>query len=170
MWANNSGGVSFATINLTVNQPFYVVRYPTTILVLNVSENMPVNEPLYYFDEASKTTWSIEPSLPEGLVFDEGRIYGVPKYPQPLTAYDITVTGDLVPFTVTVMIEILPERSELVIEDQRNMSKLTENPPETVFPEPEPREIAYWLFPLALIILVWLVVMLYNLKNKPEDN
>ena len=87
-----------------------------------------------------------------------------------MTPYNITVTGDLVPFTVTVMIEILPERSELVIEDQRNMSKLTENPPETVFPEPEPREIAYWLFPLALIILVWLVVMLYNLKNKPEDN
>ena len=170
VWANNSGGVSFATINLTVNQPFYVVRYPATILVLNVSENMPVNEPLYYFDEATKTTWSIEPSLPEGLVFDAGSIYGVPKYPQPLTPYNITVTGDLVPFTVTVMIEILPERSELVIEDQRNMSKLTENPPETVFPEPEPREIAYWLFPLALIILVWLVVMLYNLKNKPEDN
>ena len=169
VWANNSGGSSFASINLTVDQPFFVVRYPTTILVLNVSENMPVTAPLYYFDEDDKPVWKIEPSLPEGLVFDNGTIFGVPTTPQPLTMYNITVRGELVPFTIAVMIEILAVENEFVIEDRRNASQVNAPPPETIFPEPEEENIAYWLCPLLLIIFLWLTAMLYNAKNRNDD-
>ena len=169
VWANNSGGTSFAFINLTVDQPFYVVRYPVTILVLNASENMPVLAPVYYFDESSKPVWSVSPELPDGLIFDNGNISGIPTKPQPLTSYDVTVTGDLVPYTFIVMIEILDTYVEPVIEDQRNQTQIEAEPPETVFPEPEEENIAYWLCPLLLIILLWLTAMLYNAKNKNDD-
>ena len=169
VWANNSGGASFATFNLTVNQPFFVVRYPTTILVLNVSENMPVIAPLYYFDDGDKPSWSVSPALPDGLIFDNGSISGVPTAAQNLTAYTIAVTGNMVPFTVVVMIEIQEAYIPSEIVDQRNMSKVGIDPPETVFPEPEEEEIAYWLFPLALIIMLWLTAMLYNAKKKIDE-
>ncbi|MED5308041.1 MAG: hypothetical protein VYA95_01710, partial [Candidatus Thermoplasmatota archaeon] len=169
VWANNSGGTSFAFINLTVDQPFFVVRYPVTILVLNASENMPVLAPVYYFDESSKPVWSVSPELPDGLIFDNGNISGIPTEPQPLTMYNVTVTGDLVPYTFIVMIEILDTYVEPVIEDQRNQTQIEAEPPETIFPEPEEENIAYWLCPLLLIILLWLTAMLYNAKNKNDD-
>ena len=130
---------------------------------------MPVTAPLYYFDEDDKPVWKIEPSLPEGLVFDNGTIFGVPTTPQPLTMYNITVRGELVPFTIAVMIEILAVENEFVIEDQRNASQVNAPPPETIFPEPEEENIAYWLCPLLLIIFLWLTAMLYNAKNRNDD-
>ncbi len=169
VWANNSGGTSFAFINLTVNQPFFVVRYPVTILVLNASENMPVLAPVYYFDESSKPVWSVSPELPDGLIFDNGNISGIPTEPQPLTMYNVTVTGDLVPYTFIVMIEILDTYVEPVIEDQRNETQIEAEPPETIFPEPEEENIAYWLCPLLLIIFLWLTAMLYNARNRNDD-
>ena len=93
----------------------------------------------------------------------------MPTTPQPLTMNNITVTGELVPFTISVMIEILAVADGLVIEDQRNASEVNAAPPETVFPEPEEENIAYWLCPLALIILLWLTAMLYNAKKKNDD-
>jgi len=169
VWANNSGGTSFAFINLTVDQPFFVVRYPVTILVLNASENMPVLAPVYYFDESSKPVWSVSPELPDGLIFDNGNISGIPTEPQSLTMYNVTVTGDLVPYTFIVMIEILDTYVEPVIEDQRNETQIEAEPPETIFPEPEEENIAYWLCPLLLIIFLWLTAMLYNAKNRNDD-
>ena len=130
IWANNSGGTSSASINLTVDQPFYVARYPVTILVLNVSENMPVLAPVYYFDDESNPVWSIEPALPAGLMF---------SYVDP------------------------------TIEDIRNQTALEEEPPETIFPEPEEENIAYWLCPLILIIVLWLTAMIYNARNKNDE-
>ena len=169
VWANNSGGSSFATINLTIDQPFFVVRYPVTILVLNVSENMPLLAPIYYFDESSEPVWSVEPALPEGLTFDNGNISGIPTTAQPLTTYNITVLGDLVPITVVVMIEIKDVYEDPVIEDQRNETQLEQEPPETTFPEPEEDKVAYWICPLLLIILLFLTAMLYNARNKNDD-
>ena len=111
----------------------------------------------------------MSPELPDGLIFDNGNISGIPTKPQPLTSYDVTVTGDLVPYTFIVMIEILDTYVEPVIEDQRNQTQIEAEPPETVFPEPEEENIAYWLCPLLLIILLWLTAMLYNAKNKNDD-
>ena len=67
------------------------------------------------------------------------------------------------------MIEIQEAYIPSEIVDQRNMSKVGIDPPETVFPEPEEEEIAYWLFPLALIIMLWLTAMLYNAKKKIDE-
>ena len=169
VWANNSGGSASAIITLTVDQPFFVVRYPVTILVLNASEDMPVLAPVYYFDATSNPVWSVEPALPDGLVFDNGNISGIPTTPQPLSMYNVTVTGDLVPFTFVVMIEVREAYVEPIIEDQRNETQMAAQPPETEFPEPEEEKIAYWLCPLLLIILLWLTAMLYNARNKNDD-
>ena len=169
VWANNTGGSSVATIELTINQPFYVVRYPATILVLNASEDMPVLAPVYYFDETSDPTWTVSPALPEGLIFKNGNISGTPTIPQPLTQYNVTVTGDMVPFTIVVMIEIMGDKVNMTIPDNRNQTALEQGPPETIFPEPEEEEIAYWLFPLFLIILLWLTAMIYNARKVDDD-
>ena len=168
VWANNSGGQSFATINLTIEQPFYVVRYPVTILVLNASEDMPVLAPVYYFDQTSNPIWTVSPALPDGLTFLNGNISGTPTTPQPLTQYEVTVTGDLIPYNIVVMIEIMGEEVNMTIPDNRNQTALEQGPPETIFPEPEEENIAYWLCPLILIILLWLTAMLYNAR-KTED-
>ena len=168
VWANNSGGSSVATIELTINQPFYVVRYPVTILVLNASEDMPVLAPVYYFDETSDPVWTVSPALPDGLIFQNGNISGTPTMPQPLTQYNVTVVGDMVPFTIVVMIEIMGDKVNMTIPDNRNQTALEQGPPETIFPEPEEENIAYWLCPLLLIILLWLTAMIYNAR-KTED-
>ena len=83
--------------------------------------------------------------------------------------YNVTVTGDLVPFTFVVMIEVREAYVEPIIEDQRNETQIAAQPPETEFPEPEEEKIAYWLCPLLLIILLWLTAMLYNARNKNDD-
>ena len=46
VWANNSGGSAVATFNLTVNQPTFYARYPTTRVVLDVNETMPTLDPI----------------------------------------------------------------------------------------------------------------------------
>ena len=130
---------------------------------------MPLVVPIYYFDESSEPVWSVEPALPEGLSFDNGNISGIPTTAQPLTTYNITVIGDLVPITVVVMIEIKDIYSDPVIEDQRNETQLEQEPPETTFPEPEEDQVAYWICPLLLIILLFLTAMLYNARNKNDD-
>jgi hypothetical protein len=169
VWANNSGGFSVATIELTINQPFYVVRYPVTILVLNASEDMPVLAPVYYFDETNDPVWAVSPALPDGLIFQNGNIFGTPTMSQPLTQYNVTVTGDMVPFTIVLMIEIMSDKVNITIPDNRNQTALEQGPPETIFPEPEEEKIAYWLFPLFLIILLWLTAMIYNARKADDE-
>ena len=171
IWANNSGGSSSATIELTIDQPFYVARYPVTRLVLNVSENMPVLEPVYYFDEDQEPTWSIAPDLPDGLSFVDGTITGIPTKPQPLTSYTVTVSGEMVPVTFLLMIEILEQYSEPIIVPSNNSNNSSTEVPTDLepVPEEEPSNIAYWLCPIFLIFCLWLFAMLYNLRKKDDD-
>ena len=171
IWANNSGGSSSATIELTIDQPFYVARYPVTRLVLNVSENMPVLEPVYYFDEDQEPIWSITPDLPEGLSFVDGAISGIPTQTQPLTSYTVTVSGEMVPVTFLLMIEILEQYSEPIIVPSNNSNNSSTEVPTDLepVPEEEPSNIAYWLCPIFLIFCLWLFAMLYNLRKKDDD-
>jgi hypothetical protein len=171
IWANNSGGTSSATIELTIDQPFYVARYPVTLLVLNVSENMPVLEPIYYFDEDDEPQWSITPDLPEGLSFVDGAISGIPTQSQPLTTYTVTVSGEMVPATFFLMIEILEQYVEPTIVPMNNSNNSSAEIPTALepVPEEEPSNIAYWLCPVFLIICLWLFAMLYNLRKKDDD-
>ena len=171
IWANNSGGVSSATIELTIDQPFYVVRYPVTILVLNASENMPIVEPIYYFDEDQEPVWEITPELPPGLAFTDGVISGIPMDSQELTSYTVTVSGEMVPITFILMIEILEQYVEPSIEPLNNSNNSITEIPTALEPIPdeEPENIAYWLCPIFLILCLWLFAMVYNLRNKDDD-
>ncbi|MDP6333950.1 MAG: putative Ig domain-containing protein, partial [Candidatus Poseidoniaceae archaeon] len=171
IWANNTGGVSSATIELTINQPFYVARYPITLLVLNISENMPVLEPIYYFDEDQEPTWTISPELPDGLFFIDGAISGTPTKAQNLSTYTVTVSGEMVPATFFLMIEILEEYVEPTIQPMNNTNNSSTEIPTDLepTPEPEPSNIAYWLCPIFLIFCLWLFAMIYNLRNKEDD-
>ena len=172
IWANNTGGSSSATIELTVDQPFYVARYPVTLLVLNVSENMEVLEPIYYFDEDQEPTWTITPNLPNGLSFVDGAISGVPTNAQSLSVYTVTVSGEMVPTTFLLMIEILEEYVEPIIEPMNNTDNSSSEIPTDLepVPEEEPRNIEYWLFPIFLIFCLWLFAMIYNLRNKNDED
>ena len=171
IWANNSGGVSSATIELTIDQPLYVVRYPVTILVLNASENMPIVEPIYYFDEDQEPVWEITPELPPGLAFTDGVISGIPVDSQVLTSYTVTVSGEMVPITFILMIEILEQYVEPSIEPLNNSNNSMTEIPTALEPilDEEPKNIAYWLCPIFLIICLWLFAMVYNLRNKDDD-
>jgi hypothetical protein len=171
IWANNTGGVSSATIELTIDQPFYVARYPITLLVLNISENMPVLEPIYYFDEDQEPTWTISPDLPDGLFFIDGAISGTPTKAQTLSTYAVTVSGEMLPATFFLMIEILEEYVEPTIEPMNNTNNSTTDIPTDLEPVPddEPSNIAYWLCPIFLIFCLWLFAMIYNLRNKEDD-
>ena len=171
IWANNTGGSSSATIELTVDQPFFVARYPVTLLVLNVSENMEVLEPIYYFDEDQEPTWTITPELPNGLSFVDGAISGVPTNAQPLSVYTVTVSGEMVPTTFLLMIEILEEYVEPIIEPMNNSDNSSSEIPTDLepVPEDEPSSIAYWLCPIFLIFCLWLFAMIYNLRNKDDE-
>jgi hypothetical protein len=172
IWANNSGGSSSATIDLTIDQPFYVARYPVTLLVLNASENMEVLEPIYYFDEDQEPTWTITPNLPNGLSFVDGAISGVPTQAQNLSTYTVTVSGEMSPITFLLMIEILEEYTEPIVYPADNSNNASGEIPTDLepIPEEEPRNIAYWLFPIFLIFCLWLFAMIYNLRNKNDED
>jgi hypothetical protein len=172
IWANNSGGSSSTTIDLTIDQPFYVARYPVTLLVLNASENMEVLEPIYYFDEDQEPTWTITPNLPNGLSFVDGAISGVPTQAQNLSTYTVTVSGEMTPITFLLMIEILEEYVEPTIYPADSTNNASGEIPTDLepIPEEEPENIEYWLFPIFLIFCLWLFAMIYNLRNKDDDD
>ena len=172
IWANNSGGSASTTLELTVDQPFFVVRYPVTLLVLNASQNMAILEPIYYFDEEQEPVWTVSPDLPEGLSFVNGAISGIPTVSQSLTTYEVTISGEMVPTTLFLMIEILDEYIEPIIEPANNLNNYSSEIPTDLEPIPdeEPDEILYWLFPLLIILCLWLFAMIYNLKNRDDES
>ena len=64
--------------------------------------------------------------------------------------------------------EIMGDKVNMTIPDNRNQTALEQGPPETIFPDPEEESIAYWLCPIILIILLWLTAMLYNMRKNEE--
>ena len=160
MWANNSGGVAKATFNLTVNQPTFYARYPTTRVVLDVNGTMPRLNPIYYFGDNQNPVWTIAPTLPEGLVFENGRISGTPTEPSNETNYTITVLGEMVPVELFVIIEVREEANNTVA-SVRNETEVEE----FVLPEPPEEESfdMYWLcFPLLLFLTLLGVAAINN--------
>jgi hypothetical protein len=132
---------------------------------------MQVLEPIYYFDDDQEPIWSISPDLPDGLTFVGGAISGVPTKAQNLSTYNVTVSGEMLPITFLLKIEILEEYVEPIIEPANNSSNSSTDIPTALIPEPEeePEDIAYWLFPILLIVCLWLLAMIYNLRNKDDD-
>ncbi|MDP6200124.1 MAG: hypothetical protein QF531_05075, partial [Candidatus Poseidonia sp.] len=170
VWANNSGGVALATFNLTVNQPTFYARYPSTRVVLDVNQTMSDLRPIYYFGDNQNPVWSITPTLPEGLAFDNGRISGTPTEVSNETNYTITVLGEMVPVELFVIIEVRGETNNTV-ESVRNETEVEQ----FVLPEPpEPESFdMYWLcFPLLLLLTLLGVAAINNflaLTAKDDD-
>ena len=171
VWANNSGGSAQANFTLTINQPFFIARYPETLIVLDVNESIGPLAPLFYFEENDEPVWTIFPDLPDGMTFRNGTIAGVGLVPQNLTTYIVQVTGEMVPVTFTLMIEILPTDFAGGIPLVRNETKAEPY----VVPEPESEPQfdfdAYWMCPIIvfLMILVAMLVGTRYLKDEEEQ-
>ncbi len=169
VWANNTGGSSQANFTLEINQPFFIARYPETIIVLDVNESIGPLAPLYYFDENDEPLWTIFPELPEGMTFTNGTITGVGLFPQNLTMYTVQVTGEMVPVTFTLMIEIIGVEFDAGIPSLRNET-VTEP---YVVPEPEPEPKfdfdAYWMCPIIAFLLLLVAMMVVTRFIKEEE-
>ena len=168
VWANNSGGTSFATFMIEIDQPFFIGRYPVTLFVLDVNESVETLEPMYYFDAEDNPQWTVSPPLPLGMEFDNGTISGAPLLPQNLTTYTIQVTGKMVPVEFTLMIEVFAIQSFQGVENIRNETE----PEPYVVPEPEPEPKfdfnAYWMCPIV-IFLIMIVTMMVLKRFIDED-
>ena len=147
VWANNSGGSAQANFTLTINQPFFIARYPETLIVLDVNESIGPLTPLFYFEENDEPVWTISPELPIGMVFTNGTISGAGIIPQNMTMYTVQVTGQMAPVTFTLMIEILEIDLDSSIPSLRNETVVEPY----VVPEPESEPAfdfnAYWILP-----------------------
>ena len=174
VWANNSGGVALATFNLTVNQPTFYARYPVTRVVLDVNETMPTLAPIYYFGDNQNPTWSIAPDLPEGLVFENGKVSGTALEVSNETNYTITVYGEMVPVELYLVIEVREVVVNITVESVRNSTQIEQ------FILPEIEEVddsfdMYWICFPALLLIVFLIVAAINnflaltSKEKDED-
>jgi len=171
VWANNSGGSSVATFTLTVAYPEYYARYPVTRVVVDVNETMPTLDPIYYFGSNEDPAWSISPTLPDGLVFDNGRLSGTPTVASNETNYTITVTGEMAPVEFFVIIEVR-EKANLTVPSVRNETR------DEIFnlPEPEVTDDSfdmYWICPPLLFIVLLLLAAAINnflaLAAKDDD-
>ena len=159
VWANNSGGSSFATVMIAIDQPFFIGRYPVTLYVLDVNESVETIEPMYYFDAEDNPQWTVSPPLPLGMKFDNGIISGAPLLPQNLTTYTIQVTGEMVPVEFTLMIEVFAIQSFQGVENIRNETE----PEPYVVPEPVPEPKfdfnAYWMCPIVIFLMMIVAMM-----------
>ena len=90
VWATNTGGSSSHTINITINEPVGVLTYDPSNLTLTRDLAMLTLEP--NLTRGVPSSWTIEPELPEGLVFNNGVISGTPTVNMTHTVYTILAT------------------------------------------------------------------------------
>ena len=108
--AENSGGSVSFVVNISVIDAAPIsLSYPTP----NILDIYLVISPLVPTVEGDNLTYSIEPSLPEGLSFDSGSgtIFGTPTQLSPATFYTVTATntGGSTSFDVSIaVIDIAP--------------------------------------------------------------
>ena len=151
VWANNSLGSSMTSFTLEVNYPVFFARYEKTRIVLEVNETMMPLTPIYYFGPSQSPTWSISDDLPEGMKFNNGVISGTPQHPLNETLYTITVTGEMAPVELFVVIHVLgdwPQNATVVNE--------TIEQPEPESPiEPE----LNFVIPLIFLLLLFVAAL-----------
>ena len=87
VWANNSGGSSVAYLNITVVEELANIAYnPTSVTVVRgyTMANISANN-----TGGAVVSWAISPTLPSGLSFDNGTIYGRPLSNMSATTYTV---------------------------------------------------------------------------------
>ena len=170
VWANNTGGSAMGNFTLSINQPFFIARYPETLIVLDVNETLIPLKPLFYFDEEEQPVWTITPELPLGFTFENGIISGTALEPQNLTNYTVQVSGQMVPVIFNLRIEILQQYNDTFgIESIRN-NNVTE-PYQIPEPVPEPKFDfdMYWICPIVIFLVLVLVLAVYNKLLREEE-
>jgi hypothetical protein len=172
VYVNNSGGSSSSTFTLTVNQPKYYARYPVSRIVLEVNETIERLDPIYYFGGNQAPIWSISPSLPVGLIFEDGVLSGTPTEVSNMTNYTIIVTGEMLPVEFLLMVEVRGE-ADLEVEVIRNETEMAD----FVLPEEDDDDSSftmYWICPpLIFFILILMAAGINNflaLTSKTEDD
>ncbi|RJU81934.1 MAG: hypothetical protein DWC09_03160, partial [Candidatus Poseidoniales archaeon] len=112
VWANNSGGVSAATINITVNEPIPILSYIPNNLELTRNTTMPTLVPT--LSGGYVASWGISPSLPAGLVFENGTLTGTPTLIQDQIEYTVWAnnSGGSTSASINItVLDIIPEIS-----------------------------------------------------------
>jgi hypothetical protein len=112
VWANNSGGVSAATINITVNEPVPILSYIPNNLELTRNTTMPTLVPT--LSGGYVASWEIAPSLPAGLVFENGTLTGTPTLIQDQIEYIVWAnnSGGSTSASINItVLDIIPEIS-----------------------------------------------------------
>ena len=91
IYANNSGGSAAAYLTITILEPLATVVYlPENITLTRGEENASI---LPLLSGGMVETWTITPALPDGLVFDNGSITGVPLVNSTNTTYTVSATN-----------------------------------------------------------------------------
>ena len=109
--ASNAGGSATATLTIQVNDiaPSSIVYSPST---LSLTKDSAMTTVTPTSSGGTVVSWSISPSLPAGLVFDNttGAISGTPTVVSSSTSYTVTAsnTGGSATATITVEVEVAP--------------------------------------------------------------
>ena len=113
VWANNSGGNIWASINITINEPVPTYSYIPNDLELTRNSTMTELHPMFT-SGGTIGSWAIEPSVPNGLRFIDGIFDGTPTDIQERTQYTIWANnsgGPSVAYINITILDIIPEIS-----------------------------------------------------------
>ena len=94
IWANNSGGSSSTTVNITINDQIPAISYSPDYYVFTINDTIsPSISPTV--TGGAITTWTINATLPSGVFFgtNNGTIYGVAGQLWPQHTYLITASN-----------------------------------------------------------------------------
>ena len=91
VWANNSGGSAAAYLTITILEPLATVVYVPENITLTRGEDNASIVPI--LGGGMVASWAISPALPEGLLFDNGSITGIPLVNSTTTTYTVSATN-----------------------------------------------------------------------------
>ena len=93
IWANNTGGSGTAVLEITVNGTGIFINYPYNTAEL--AQYSPMMALYPSTSGAAIVSWSIEPTLPNGIFFgtNNGTIWGTPSTLSESAVYTINATG-----------------------------------------------------------------------------
>ena len=93
IWANNTGGSSTVVLEITVNGTGIFISYPYNTAEL--AQYSPMMALYPSTSGAAVVSWSIEPTLPNGIFFgtNNGTIWGTPNTLAESAVYTINATG-----------------------------------------------------------------------------
>ena len=111
VWANNTGGSSTASLNITVNDqlPISLTYTPENLTMVRdeVSNDLPLMPALT--GPGKITSWAMNGSLPTGLSFgtNNGTIWGVPLANMTTTAYTVWANNSGGSISTTINLTVL---------------------------------------------------------------